>query len=101
MKLLASALMVARTLSGPRGEVFGARELTHVGPDLGKDTLGGALAHARYRVKQRYRFSLGLQVRFAFLVDPCNGPIQLLNVGEMLGDQEALMGLERAHQRHR
>jgi hypothetical protein len=48
---LARALVVARTYLGPRSQMSGAGESTHVGPSLRQYLLGTATAHPGYRVQ--------------------------------------------------
>src|SRR3954452_512822 len=91
---LAGGLVVAGALAGPRRQVSGRREASHIGPDLGEDAFGAAALDADDRAHQ---FNRGRE-RADLLLDGVREAVDLVveevDVGEDGADPERVMGVE-------
>jgi hypothetical protein len=74
--------VVAGTDTGPRGEVGGGREATHVDADLGDDALGCPSADANDRVETVAGLSERRHHSIDLLVESSDGRLEVLDVVE-------------------
>ena len=88
---LPPALGVPRTHAGPGGEVLGAREATHVGPERRKPDLRCPLAHTRDGIQEDDGLLVCCQPLVHCATDARHGLVQVLQRAQVLGQQEAMM----------
>ena len=69
-------------------------ETAHVRANFSKQDLGCALADPRNRIQQGNRLLLGRQVLLDHRADAVDGVIEVVDLAEVLGDQEAVVGGE-------
>jgi hypothetical protein len=81
----AGGLVVARTLTGPRGEMASGREYAHVDTNLGNDVLRRSFLDTRDRAQQLNRCSK----RGELLLDRVREPVDLLAQEIQVGEDRA------------
>jgi hypothetical protein len=67
-------------------------ETAHVRANFSQQDLGCALADPRNRIQQGHRLLLGHHVRLDHRADAVDGVIEVVDLAEGLGDQEAVVG---------
>jgi hypothetical protein len=78
--------------------VGGGRELAHVGADLGKDHLTGALAHAGDGHKPAHLVRKGGDHPVHFGVETVDAGAQVVDVGQVHADHQGVVLVEAAQQ---
>jgi hypothetical protein len=86
-------------LAGPRGQVPGGREDTHVDADLGDDHLGGAGLDAWDRAQKLNRWGERGELRLDRLGEPLDLLVEEVEVGEDRPDQQGVQRVEAALER--
>ena len=76
----------------------GIGEACHLGSDFGEQDLCRAWAHPRHGIQERYRRLLRDEVLINGSADAVNRLIQIIDLAEVLGHKEAVMGCEVAPQ---
>src|SRR5919199_5669043 len=94
----ASALFITGAHAGPRGEMGSAREAAQVGADLSQQYFGGAASDPRDAIQTVDLVLKRLQPVGYLLTQPSDRLIQEIDVRQLLGHEEALMGSEATSQ---
>ena len=94
----AATFIMARAHPRPGGQMLGTRKPGHIGPDFGQQDLRCALTHPRNAVQQGNRLVLGRQVLSSHRTNALDGFIQVIDLAELLGQQEPVVGCEIALQ---
>ena len=76
----------------------GLGEACHIGSDFGEQALGRAWAHPRNGIQERYCLLLRDEVLINGSTDALNRRIQLVELAEVLGHKEVVMGCAGAPQ---
>src|SRR5215216_141669 len=96
---LARAFVVAWAHPRPTRQMSRTREPTHVGADLGDERFCQVRTDSGNGVEPCHRLGTWPQPLSDLHADPGNGGLDEVDVGQLLSDEETLVGRERSYER--